>query len=362
MQNLAQEPSTGYKLCRVCGVEFNTRTCSLSCPHPNVLTDESAMVPGSRPRDGNHGTIEAEDFVVLSLADLNAQDLTETPWLIEGVLSQNGVGSMVGKPKVGKSTLLRNLAACVVKGNPWLGRDCLQGPVLYITFEDDELTVREHAGHLGLVDGDEFYFVGRPRMPDKIAPLLRAIEKFKPVLTIVDPLALFLAIKDGNSYHEVYKALAAILDAARDTETAILLSHHERKSGGEHGTEALGSTAFFGAVDCQLHIERDNDGARFLKSEQRRGDPFEKTGLEFDKGTGVMDLGELAAEMRNRDLQEEVLAFINSADTPVKVREIRDAVTGRSQEIGRAIDTLLEEGAIQSEHSGRARLLSPGKY
>ena len=363
MQTLASEADTGKSdpwTCPDCGEVFDRAWQSFRCPHKRLHEPRDLVsFRGSPPRDRNEGTIQSEDFTVLSLADLNAQDLTDTPWLIDGVLPTNGVGSMVGRPKVGKSTLLRNLAACIVRGEPWLDRECLQGAVLYVTFEDDELTVREHMTALELVDGDSFYFVGRPSMPDKIVPLRKAITDFEPVLTIIDPLALFLGIRDGNDYHHVYQAMSAIMGVARDTNTAVLLSHHERKSGGEHGSEALGSTAFFGAVDCQLHIERDNEDGRTIKSEQRRGDPFDKTALVFDRDRGTLDLGLAVAEMRDRHLQDEVLAYINAAPVAVKVSEIRKDVKGKAEAIGRAIDRLLEDGAIQSDQQGRARFLLP---
>jgi hypothetical protein len=42
-------------------------------------------------------------------------------WLWDGIIPSRGVSMILGKPKLGKSTLALNLADCITKGNPFLG-------------------------------------------------------------------------------------------------------------------------------------------------------------------------------------------------------------------------------------------------
>jgi len=56
---------------------------------------------------------------------------------------------------------------------------------------------------------------------------------------------------DGNDYAQVYAALTPFQKLANDTQTALLLVHHTKKSGtGEDVTDLLGSTAHAGVADC----------------------------------------------------------------------------------------------------------------
>ena len=47
----------------------------------------------------------------------------QTPWLVDGLIPANGYSAVVGKPKAGKSTIIRNLIVAVVKGGERLEFD-----------------------------------------------------------------------------------------------------------------------------------------------------------------------------------------------------------------------------------------------
>ena len=61
----------------------------------------------------------------------------EPSWLVEDMLLEGGLSMLVAKPKIGKSTFARFLAASVAKGDLLLGRDVKQGPVIYIAMEEN---------------------------------------------------------------------------------------------------------------------------------------------------------------------------------------------------------------------------------
>ena len=85
----------------------------------------------------------------------------ETRWLVDGLFPADGDSAIAGKPKAGKSTLIRNLIACVIKSKPFLGRavniPAGKGKVLYIHLDRKDRPGRVVAElkHLGINSPDE---------------------------------------------------------------------------------------------------------------------------------------------------------------------------------------------------------------
>src|SRR5574341_259088 len=63
----------------------------------------------------------------------------EAPWVVAGVLG--GVCMLWGEAGIGKSFVACSLAASVATGRPWLGRQTVEGPVVYIAGEGGLTTV-----------------------------------------------------------------------------------------------------------------------------------------------------------------------------------------------------------------------------
>jgi RecA-family ATPase len=73
---------------------------------------------------------------------------------------------------------------------------------------------------------------------------------------VIDSLSRFWNVMDENNNMEVIREVSPLLEMARETNAAVLLVHHERKSGGEDGRSIRGGSALFGLVDQAIFLER----------------------------------------------------------------------------------------------------------
>ena len=81
------------------------------------------------------------------------------------------------------------------------------------------------------------------------------IEK-KIVLVVIDSLSRIpWNVMDENNNMEVIREVSPLLEMARETDAAVLLIHHERKSGGDDGRSIRGGSALFGLVDQAPNLE-----------------------------------------------------------------------------------------------------------
>ncbi len=65
-----------------------------------------------------------------------------------------------------------------------------------------------------------------------------------------------------NDNAGIARCLAPWVAAARVKHKTLILVHHGRKGGGEHGEGISGGHALFAAVDVALEVKRDNVAAR----------------------------------------------------------------------------------------------------
>jgi putative DNA primase/helicase len=87
----------------------------------------ASVAPSSATRRG---------FEFRPIGELLSQPETPLEWLVDGLLPREAISLLVGRPKSGKTTLCRTLAADVVGGAAFLDRTTEQGPVIYVSLED----------------------------------------------------------------------------------------------------------------------------------------------------------------------------------------------------------------------------------
>ncbi len=178
-------------------------------------------IPDARCSISEQRQSEKKGLPLTALKNLLAEQLEEVPWTVEGLLPSGGASILAAKPKVGKSTTARALALAVARGEPFLGRACAQGPVIYVALEDKRGEVRDHFSVMGASDEPIHLHIGAvPSDPNKV--LAEWIEEHDPVLVIIDTLLRFVFVMDANDYAVVNRALTPLLTLVRASGCHIL--------------------------------------------------------------------------------------------------------------------------------------------
>ena len=280
---------------------------------------------------------------------------TDIDWLLDGVLPMGGMSLVTAAPKVGKTTFARCLALAVSRGAEFVGRSTVTGTVLVVSLEDSPRQIRAHMAAIGASRDDAIGWYGHGDFPattgDRLNTLDAVIREFEPVLVVVDPLFKFISIKDGDAYSEVSAALNPLMQIARASGVHILLTHHNRKGGGEAGEEVLGSTALFAGVDTLISLKRDGDG-RTIETIQREGDDLPVTVLRMDP-TGWIDTGGIRADVKAREIDEQILAVIGEVGSPMETDDVI-AATGRAKKaVLDSLRRMTKAGALTQTGEGK---------
>src|SRR5271165_459983 len=251
-------------------------------PHSLYLRDRGGFQGAFMELSANAPVITLDDLEekvapFVSIADLLNEPDEQTSWLVEGLFPTGGTSLLVAKPKVGKSITAQNLAWCVSRGEPFLGRPTVEGPVLYLALEEKRAQVRRHFEAMGatMQDDNLFFYIAQTPL-DAMEWLNRNVRRYKPMLIIVDTLQRFVRLDDVNDYAKVVNATTPLVTLARESGAHLLFTHHGNKKGGSDGDNVLGSTALFASVDTLLQMHSVEAG-RTISSIQRYGINLEET-------------------------------------------------------------------------------------
>lgn len=261
-----------------------------------------------------------------------------TAYTVEGLLPSCGLSLWTAKPKQGKSTVLRQLAVAIAKGQPFLDRSVQQGRVLYLALEEKAFEVKAHFMQLGWTATDPIHtHFGALERGEAMAELQKTIRLHADVrLVIVDPLFRFVgSVRDGNSYVQVSDALEPLLELARKFDVHVAVAHHAKKRACEDMRDSiLGSQALAGGADTLIYLTSGRAGTRLISTTQRYGCDLPLSELCWDAETRSVSLGgtmdgirqESAEEIRER-IENDMLDFVSEHPDSTQ-KEIIDAVHG----------------------------------
>jgi hypothetical protein len=296
-------------------------------------------------------------FEFKSLADLYSQPDDGCESLLDGLLQKGGFSILAAKPKVGKSTLARNLVLAIARGDQaFLGREIkISGPAVYLGLEEKTSEVRAHFQRMGASPDLPIYIhTGSALMVSAgqaIIDLDKVIGEKKAVLAVVDTLQRLLRLKDLNKYGEVSLTLEPLVKVARDSGCHIMLVHHTKKGPDDDILDSVsGSTAIGGACDTLIAMKKAGVN-RTVESRQRYGKDLPCTVLAFDEKTGLITPGGTLDEFQLQERCKAILALLGDHD--LMAAEIKAALTNyNSGSIHESLEHLVTEGKIERVGSG----------
>ena len=293
-----------------------------------------------------------ETPLAMPLAEFFAQPVTSAEWLAEGLVPEGGIVMFAGKPKAGKTSLVLDLAVCVARGEPFLGRRVKRGRVLLLELEEHPDRLREKLQRTGLTGEEEvFVHVGSAPVTDPLTWLSYLIATYRPTLAIIDPVLKLLRVKDANAYSEVSLACEPLSTIARGTGCALGLVHHANKTG-EGGDAVLGSQSLLGLVDTVFLLKRHED-VRTVSTMQRYGTDLEETVLDMDSETGLIGIAGSFSEIRIEGVMHQITEAVRKAFDPMTEAEIREAVGGDRAVVAKAIRQAAESRRLIRTGEGR---------
>ena len=317
-------------------------------------------------RSATHeGEVPAERMWHFRTAREIAESAPQTvDWIAEPWVARGAITGLDGKIKsAGKTTWAFALSRAVVDGLPFLGKPTKQGKVVYLT-EQGDTSLREALRRAGLLDCDHLVLLswhetrGRP-WPDIVQAAVREALRREATLLVVDTIAQFAGLggDDENSAGAALAAMAPLQEAAAVHGLAVLLTRHERKSGGDVGDSGRGSSAFAGTVDVVLSLRRGEGNSRpsirVLRALSRFSETPDTLIIELD-GDAYRALGDESA-VALHDAREAILQTVpSSSDQAMPLDALLDGAKVMKRTVAQeAIQRLINEGELRRVGAGK---------
>lgn len=248
-----------YGKCPACG-EWNTMNEEVRLP---VRSGGEPAGPSGIRR----AAVQAIDQIRPEGEQRYQTGLAELDRVLGGGIVRGGIMLIGGDPGIGKSTLLLQICE-------YLGR---QLKILYASGEESERQIKLRADRLG-VHSSQLYVL----CETDVHAILEALYTEKPDILIVDSIQtmnLSELSSSPGSVTQVRECTAAIMRAAKSTDTPVFIVGHVNKDGAIAGPKVMEHI-----VDCVLYFEGDRHTSyRILRCVKNRYGSTNEIGV-FEMG------------------------------------------------------------------------------
>lgn len=296
---------------------------------------------------------------------------------VSGLWPVGGRVVLAAQYKAGKTTVVQNLARALADGTTFLGHP-VQGPlkVAVIDTEMDEAMLRRQFRTQGVKHPENIGVVpmrGAAGTFDLTSSHVRAmwasrLQGFDVViLDCLRPVLDGIGLDEDREVGKFLRGFDALLKemAPEDATHAVegVVVHHA----GHNGERARGSSVILDWPDANWRLSREN------KDDPRSDRFFSAYGRSVDEGErqilmdarGRLDLsvtGESRAQVRRSAIERAMSDFFRAHEGQVGKTETVEALhrlTGKARAVIRkTVETAMEDGRLQVEAKGAARLLS----
>jgi len=320
-------------------------------------------------------------FKPLTAADRVAMKKPVIHWLLPGLLPENDLTILGGRPKVGKTRLAVAMAAAVLKGEALfdLPTPAEAVPVVLVTDDQSDGDTASMLEAVKLWDHPNLIWSPNFRISETDLDLLLETIKTNPgALVIIDSLrSISRSMQKGENDSEIGAVLYDLKQAVMDAGGTLLLIHHCNKAPDLVGGEALsGHNAIAGAANTVLtmhYLQGENNQPnksipeRQLFREARSGDGFDlvitRDGSSF-RSLGSMDAHKEQAQEQKQlsklnGLQHQVLDVVagewmtrRQVCEELKIEWSDRGQNKEARQVKRALDHLAETKKIESGKAG----------
>lgn len=328
------------------GVENVDLILSADVPPPKMTTStrDTADRPASPPN-------REQRRLVCTLAEILTDPAALAPpvAVVPRLAWAGRVTLLAAREKGGKSTLATAAAAMVSKDRgSWLDDTTVHGDVLWVGLEEHTSDLAARMVGYGATPNRIFIISSLATESDPLGQIHAEARSLRPALIVVDTLAALVEATGARPESGAASAwtpfMTSLTRIARDTDAAVVLLHHARKSDGKYrDSSAIGANV---DVIIEMQEEKEPDVRTLhVKARWKVGDYTVKlVGERYDLVSG------------ESSVEERILRFITS-HRGCAMRALRENVGARADDVKTTVHALIERGVVVNKGNAAAMSL-----
>jgi len=306
----------------------------------------------------------------ITARELKNTNIQETKWLIEGIIPK-GLTLFAGKPKVGKSYFLLNLALDLSAGKEAFNVISTEpSKVLYLGLEEPSFRTKNRIESILGAGGEWpdilhiFGLGGWLKSDEGGQEHLELWMKKHPdtKLIIIDTLERWKSSKKQSNkteYEIEYKSVEKLHTFAGKHDLAIIVAHHLRKTKADDKfDEIVGGTGLQAAVDTLtiLSSKKADQESRIYNFRGRDIGDGQRV-FKFEKSGRMILTDENVSDYRKETLQRIIIQDCIEQHGSIKRIDLVN-ILSRCKEVGKGVDVILRKMV----DVGRIEKLNVGTY
>lgn len=215
-------------------------------------------------------------------------DFSDLEWYIDGIVPKGAVMIIGGSAGTGKTCLMLQMAACLMSGSDFIGRETMKCHVLVVENNEAQTLVKDKIRKQASLYPNLFdlnIYWGNVRVDMDSKKLLRLAVYTHPDVIFIDTFS-DLHTLDENNAGDMGKVMHALRETASETgATVICLHHYSRpfvsKEGQVIAGHFRGSSSLDGECDFALGLERKSGETLLVPVKVRA--KFDPIKLDFNR-------------------------------------------------------------------------------
>jgi len=304
----------------------------------------------------------------ITAAELQVTEFAPVSWVVNRFLPQ-GLSMLAGKPKLGKSWLMLDVAVAVSTGGTVLGERCDPGDVLYAALEDNQRRLKERMAKvfpLPTWPARLTFWTEMNRLEagglDQLQAWVHSVER--PRLIVIDVFSKVRRAKGGNEglYDADYLAVSPLKKFVEETGVAVVIVHHLRKMAAESDPLDMvsGSTGLTGAMDTILVLNRGTAGVTLYVRGRDVGEV--ESAVEFDKVACRWSVLGNASDVHISEERRAILDVLRADGRGLGPKDIA-RILGRPEDpVRMLLWKMVHQGEVAKSQRGKYHLpdITPG--